>query len=296
LPKRWPFLWRFFIDPQGLAIFFWTLSRLPYLLWKRFDVVIPLNGGWQPALVRLVAWIYGGRMVISGQSGRGWDDRNNLWSFPDLFITPTSFAATWAKKVNSFVKVKYIPNGVDLDRFKPSGEKISVGLKTPVVLCVAALVPQKRIDLVIKAVAHTNASLVIAGDGYLKEELQNLGNELLSEDRFKIIKVDQNDMQKVYRSADLFCFVPEPIEAFGIVYVEAMASGLGVVTINDDVRHEIVGDAGLFVKDPTDSGELAKLIDEGLKKKWGGIPRKQAEKFSWGEVAKQYEESICSNS
>ena len=49
---------------------------------EKYDVVVPLNGGWQPALLRIITWVYGGKVVISGQAGMGWDDRNNLWCFP----------------------------------------------------------------------------------------------------------------------------------------------------------------------------------------------------------------------
>ncbi len=49
-------------------------------------MVIPVNGGWMPAILRIVTWLYGGKLVISGQSGIGWDDRNNLWCFPDVLL------------------------------------------------------------------------------------------------------------------------------------------------------------------------------------------------------------------
>ena len=61
-----------------------------YKATKKYDIVIPVDGGWEPAFIRIATWIYGGKMVISGQSGKGWDDRNNLWSFPNVFISISS--------------------------------------------------------------------------------------------------------------------------------------------------------------------------------------------------------------
>ncbi len=59
-PKvRWPVLWRAYLDPHGLQTFWHTLKILPKLFKEKFEIVIPVNGGWQPALVRLATWIYG---------------------------------------------------------------------------------------------------------------------------------------------------------------------------------------------------------------------------------------------
>jgi len=62
--ERWPVLWRLFLDPKSASIALFTLKLLPTLLKNRFDIVMPTNGGWQPAFVRIATWIYGGKMVI----------------------------------------------------------------------------------------------------------------------------------------------------------------------------------------------------------------------------------------
>ncbi len=282
-------IWRrFFIDYRSRKIAIFTLKALPKILFERYDLVISLNGGWQPALVRLVTWLYGGKMVISGQSGTGWDDRNNLWCFPNAFVAISSKARAWAKRANPWVKVSYIPNGVDLKRFKASGPKIKTGLRRPIVLCVAALVPSKRIDLVIRAVARIkNASLLLVGDGYLKKQLKQKGERLLGK-RFELIQRLPKEMPAVYRLADVFTLVPESSEAFGIVYLEAMASGLPVVAINDQIRREIIGNVGILIE-PEDREAYAEALKEALERNWADKPQKQAEKFSWDKIAENYE-------
>jgi glycosyltransferase involved in cell wall biosynthesis len=97
-----------------------------------------------------------------------------------------------------------------------------------------------------------------------------------------------SDMSKIYQEADVFCFVPKPWEAFGLVYLEAMATNLPVIAPDDPVRREIVGSAGILIKNPEDTDLLAKAIKEAYYKDWGDKPRMQAEKFSWDSVKKSY--------
>src|SRR4030042_4281165 len=190
LPKaRWPFFWRFYLDPAGISIFWFTLKKLRKIWEEKYYIVIPINGGWQTALLRLITWIYGGKIVIIGHSGIGWDDLNNLWCFPDFFVSLSSSAGRWANKVNPFVKTTYIPDGVDLKIFSPRGSKAKIDLDKPIVLAVGALEKRKRFDLTIKAVARLKkVSLLILGDGPEKNALIKLGNELLG-DRFQLTKV-----------------------------------------------------------------------------------------------------------
>lgn len=286
--KRWPLLWRAFLDPQGLQIFWFTLKKLPAIWREKFDVVIPINGGWQPALVRIITWVYGGKMIISGQSGIGWDDRNNLWSFPNAFVALSSKAAGWAKRVNPFIKIKYIPNGVDIKKFTPNGPRFKTKLKKPIVLCVGALTQTKRIDLVIKATSKLkDASLLIVGDGELRQEIQKLGEKLLA-DRFQLTHVPFEEMPEIYRAADVFTLVSEPYYSFEIVLVEAMASGLSVVANDDPIRREIVGEAGILV-DPMNIDSYTKALQKTLEREWGDKPKKQVEKFDWDKIAELYE-------
>jgi len=271
LPRRWKFIWRSFLDPQGVFIGIFTLKTLLDIWRNKYDIVIPLNGGWQPALARIVTWLYGGKLVISGQSGIGWDDRNNLWCFPDAFVALSTKAKIWAQKANPLLKnVYYIPNGVDLDKFNPEGKKYPMNLDKPTALCVGALEESKRIDLVIKAVSRLkNVSLLIAGDG--------------------VLNVKHKEMPDVYRAADIFVLTPEESEAFGIVYVEAIATNIPAVALDDEQRKEIIGNVGFFINNPEDDDSFSKVIAKTLKGNWGNKPRKRAENFDWDLITRKYE-------
>lgn len=282
-----------FLDYWNIQACFFSLRAIPRILKERYDVVVPVNGGWMPAWIRLATWLYGGKMIISGQSGMGWDDRNNLWSFPNRFVALSSLAKRWAKKVNPFVKVTYIPNGVDTKKFKPEGRKLKTNLKPPVILCVGALTKTKRIDLAIRAAAKLGeASLLVVGDGDLRDEINKLGRRLLGS-RFELLKVPYDDMPKVYKSADVFTIPSESYYSFEIVLAEAMASGLAVVANKDEIRREIVGRAGVLV-DPTNTDAYAVALENALRLKWGKRPVFQARKFDWDKIAIKYEKLFLS--
>lgn len=287
LPSRWPLLWRFFLDPSGLSVLFFTLRIIPILLKEKPDLVIPVDGGWQAILVRFVTLLYGGKVLITGHSGKGWDDRVNLWCFPDAFVGLSSQIVKWAKLVNPFVKCVYIPNGIDMEKFSPKGAKLNLPAKSPVILCVGALTKEKRIDLAIKAVSKLDgAFLMIVGDGPLKEELEYLGKRLLG-DRFIITKLDYSQMPKVYRAADAFTLPSREYMSFEIVVLEALASNLPVVVNDDPIRREIVGSAGILIN-PENLEEYVRGLKNALGLKVASKFRKRAEDFSWDIISTKY--------
>ncbi len=258
---------------------------------KDTDFVIATNNKIQAFLARI--WCLGkkAKLVISGQSGPGIDERFALYCFPDVFIPLSEFQRKWAKRINRFVYVSdVIHNGVSLEKFSKIIEKEKFGLNGKIILCAAAFWPDtKRQDLLIRAVSKLEGvSLILAGDGEGKEYLKNLGERILGK-RFMIKSFPYQLMPKVYASADLFSFPTVSWESFGIVMVEAMASNLPVVATDDPIRREIVGNAGIFI-DPENTEAYTEALRKALSISWGDKPRRQAEKFSWDIIAEKYEE------
>jgi glycosyltransferase involved in cell wall biosynthesis len=264
-------------------------DSLTKVIFGKFDFVIPINGRWQSLKFSLARIIGGYKLLITGHSGIGKDD---LWNIvvakPDIFVTLTDIMTSWAKKNAWGSKVIKIPNGVDLDMFSPIGENIKLGLPKPIILSIGALTSYKHHERVIQAASKlTRASVLIVGEGPEEKNLEKLGKELLKK-RFKLISFKYQDMPKVYRSCDLFTLPSWDREAFGLVYLEAMASGLGVVAPNDLSRKEIVGEAGLLV-DTENINEYAQSLEKALKINWSKETKDQVKKFSWDQIAAQYE-------
>lgn len=276
---------RLFLDDNSLSILEFTRKILPELKKENFDVVIPWNNGWQSILCRFSNLR---RVIISGQAGLGWEDRVNLYLFPDCFIGLTGAQVSWANKINPFVKKSIIPNGVDLARFRPQGAKAKIDLPKPIILSVAAFTSIKRLHLAIKAVSLMDkGSLVLVGKGQLREDLERLGRKLLP-GRFKILEAKYSEIDEYYRAADVFTFPTSAWEGFGIVMVEALATNLPVVAANDPIRKEVVGKAGCVVN-VNDAPAYSLALEKALETSWGNLPRKQSERYSWDDIAESYE-------
>lgn len=282
---------RLFLDSRKRAEFTFTLKCLSDLIHFRPDIIIPLNSGWQALMVSILSRFLGTKVVIPGQSGPGWNDRWNLWVKPHVFVSLTNRQKKWAEETSLWksVNIVKIPNGVDLHQFNPAGKKKKLALQKPIILLVGATIPSKRVEQGIAAVSKLDqGSLLLLGTGPGDKRVDKLGYKLLGKDRFLHLSVSHQDMPLYYRSADLFTLCSASSEAFGIVYLEALASGLPCVATDDASRREIVGEAGVFVKKPDNEKEYSQVISQALKKKWGQASLKQAQKFSWDKVSGKY--------
>lgn len=288
---------RLFLDQTSRKITAWTYHLLPDL--KKFnpDIVFALNGGFQTAILRLWTALKGKKLIIVGQSGPGWDDRWNLLFKPNTFVCLTERQLNWAKKASLCSRQKFvtIPNGVDLKKFTPNGSPAKLDLQKPIILCVAAGQKYKRVEETIKAVAGLKkGSLLLLGKGPLDDKLDKLGKKLLGQDRYLHTSVPHAKMPAYYQAADLFTLVSQSSEAFGIVYLEAMASGLPVVATDDQSRHQIVGSAGLYLGASQPTSDYTRLLKSALNKNWRHLPQKQAQKFSWDNVTQNYNDLLAS--
>jgi len=280
------FLRRFYLDYWNRRQGVFALKVFK-LIPKDTKILIIPGSGWVSLFSRFWCLKNKVKLVITGQSGPGWDDRINLFCRPDVFVALSSYAGEWAKNAGFGVNVATIPNGVSLNRFNLNTKAAKVDLPRPVFLTVAALEPGKRIDLTIKAVSNLKkGSLLVLGDGNEKENIIKMGEYLLT-GRFEIKYVRHEEMPAFYAAADVVTMVPVGVESFGIVYVEGMALNKPIVATDDPIRREIIGNAGLFIN-PKNTKEYSEALEEAAKKDWDNIPRQQAEKFSWDKIAIKY--------
>ena len=108
----------------------------------------------------------------------------------------------------------------------------------------------------------------------------------------------KKDIERYYRAADLF-LLPTLYEPFGLVILEAMASGLPCIVSHTAGAAELIdhGKNGLLINHPTDSEEIANLVaiacgNSDLRKELGIKARLTAEGQTWDRVAERYEQLL----
>jgi glycosyltransferase involved in cell wall biosynthesis len=164
------------------------------------------------------------------------------------------------------------------------------------ILYVGSLEPRKNIGTLLEAYElmrerspHIKTKLVLIGG-----ESQVFAEVRLNVKRYKedvLFKGFVNDqlLRDFYRHARLFVY-PSLYEGFGLPPLEAMASGVPVVTTMTSSLPEVVGDAALMV-DPLDTDQLARtmtraLEDEELRETLVTRGRERVKQFNWYRVAR----------
>lgn len=281
---------KFYLDIQSLKIFYFTIRTISNQRKERYDAIVPLNGGWQTVVVRIISKITGSKMIVSGQAGIGADDAWNIFFRPDAFVALTKTQYKWAKRLAPEVKITQIPNGVDLAKFNPQVIPAKLPIEKPIVVCIGALDKNKRVDLTIKAVAKTkNLNLLVLGDGSSRGQIDSLGKRLLGQ-RFLRLVVPHEDMPKYLRACQVFTLVSKN-EAFGTSYIEALACNLPIVATADASRMEIIGKAGILTE-PENLERYAQDLTLAASTNYRKIPYDQSLKFSWNNVANMYQKII----
>lgn len=269
---------------------------LNYLIKNPADLVFPHNGYGGLAVAATARALTNTPILFTehaGFLGEGKVLRRDLNFKPDHLVVFEESLARKARGISAKQPISVIPNGIDLDRFSSEGASIDIDLNKPLIVCVASLnrTNHKRVELAIRAVSRLpEASLLICGAGPDHEYFQTLGNQLLGEKRFAIRTFPFEQMPQVYRCADIFT-LPSINEPFACGYLEAMASGLPIVTTDDEVRRYMVQDGGILC-DVTDIDAYADALKMALEKNWGDLPRKSALRFDWKNVIPQYRDLI----
>lgn len=194
--------------------------------------------------------------------------------------------------------ITIIPNGIDLTKYKKQPKKPHKDQKT--ILYIGRLERRKGAKYLLQAYQlleqDNNVKLIIAGDGPDREKL-----ELLAED-LKLRRVDflgyvsEELKLKLLAEADLFCSPALFGESFGIVLLEAMATGtVSVAGNNTGYTGLMQGLGALSIVNPEDITEFARRLDlllnqEQLRKLWLDWADNYVKQFSYPHVVEQYED------
>ncbi|MBK8793345.1 MAG: glycosyltransferase [Holophaga sp.] len=205
-------------------------------------------------------------------------------------------------------KCVIVPFGLDLEPFRTTESLIERGRTYrqslagggPLILFVGRLVGYKGLPTLLQAMKYIDATLVIAGEGPLRAQLQAEAKDLGIQDRVRWMgSVSAEELPSLYHSADLFVLPSDrPEEAFGLVQVEAHASSLPVVCCDlptGVTKVNLHGETGLVVplQDPRAMSEAINglILDTNLRLRLGRQARDRAfREFSINTMCDRYYE------
>lgn len=221
-----------------------------------------------------------------------------IWQRASALVACSEGLKQRALRFMPSAQIDVIPNGVDLERFTPARDPGEVGKGgTLRLITVGRLTTTKRLPMLIEAVERMSrqgcdVQLTIVGGGALEGELR----KRVSAEWFRGVvtltgRRNARRMPEMYHKHDVFISASAQ-EGMSNAMLEAMASGLPIVTTRCEGVDELIADNGLVVDEPSPEALadalLALVADRAKCRIMSVAARKQAERFTWRRVANRY--------
>jgi glycosyltransferase involved in cell wall biosynthesis len=190
-----------------------------------------------------------------------------------IFVNSEDLALAARKGIAGPLNASLVYNGVERERFHPGEEpeleeELSLKGKGPVVGYVGEIRREKNLDVLVEACARVKEKfpelrLVLVGDWSREprepRRLERLAGKRSLEGRL-LFAGYRTDPERFYRIFDVYVH-PSSREGFGVPLVEAMASGVPVISCRVRGPREIIADGrdGILVRD-RDAAELADAV------------------------------------
>jgi glycosyltransferase involved in cell wall biosynthesis len=223
----------------------------------------------------------------------------------DSMIAPTERVKKELVSYGVKQPIYVLPSGIAIDNYKNIEKhflrkKLNIAKDKKILLYAGRLGKEKSVDFLIESfkLIHQNnpdTVLVLVGDGHEKENLEKLVEKLnLQENVFFCGLINHRYIPKVYADADIFVFASQT-ETQGLVVMEALASGVPVVAVEDEALNDVVinGKNGYLVAKNTKifATKVIELFsDKNLYNKFSNEAKNSIEKFSDAKIAKKLEE------
>ena len=174
----------------------------------------------------------------------------------DKVVVLSQYMLERVLKIHSYPKARLIkiPGGVDLNRYGlPMGgkravrDKLGLSQNKTIFLTVRNLVPRMGLENLIEAfnqsdIVRDKGLLLIGGKGFLGESLKRkVQNSALQNTVRFLGHIPEEDLPEMYQAADFFILPTRKLEGFGLVILEAMASGTPVLGTPIGGIPEVIG-------------------------------------------------------
>lgn len=221
----------------------------------------------------------------------------SVLKYLDAHTAVSDAAASYVRTLTD-EPITIVPNGIDLTKFKPN--KTHKVHAKPTVLFVGRLEGRKGVKYLLDAFAlyvqtNPNARLVIAGDGPDREKLEEYTQDSEIPQVEFLGYVSEDQKQRLFEQADLFCSPAPYGESFGIVLLEAMAKGvIALAGDNPGYASVLQGRGALSLINPKDTTQFARrievlLTDDDIRRLWREWAAKTVQHYTYPKVVDQYE-------
>lgn len=211
----------------------------------------------------------------------------------DRLVSVSQPAADFARRSFS-IKSELSPNVVELDKFRQTKGKP----RPNHIVFLGRLVKRKGCEELLRAftllkIKVPQARLSIAGDGPLRAKLEAIIKDKGLGTSVKFLGfISEADKPGLLASAQIACFPATSGESFGIVLIEAMAAGAGVVVGGNNPGYaSVLGINSQALVNPADKFGFANRLEKFLK------DQKLADKLhkQQQELVKKYDVSVVGN-
>ncbi|MFQ6087722.1 MAG: glycosyltransferase family 4 protein [Candidatus Methanofastidiosia archaeon] len=265
------------------AFFGFPCGLIAYLFRKKIPYIVSLRGSDVPGFSKRfsIQYIFLKPML------------KIIWRNSKSVIANSEGLKRLALRTSPNQDIEIIHNGIDINEFKPSHRKN----KTIKILCVSRLIERKGIKYLIGAIPqilknYNNFKVTIIGKGSQEQELKKMSLDLNIEEYIDFMGyVAHSKLPKIYSKSEIFV-LPSLKEGMSNTVLEAIASGISIITTDTGGTQELIKDNGIIVP-MNDSEAIAdatiQLInDSNLRREMGKKSRKIAENMSWEDVAEAY--------
>jgi len=230
-----------------------------------------------------------------------------FFNLVDWAIIPTKTGADMFIKRGLKTNITPISNGLETEIFNPDndGEYLRKRYGLPdknIILFTGRINEEKNLDVLINAIPYVlekiDAHFILVGSGgEYKDKLITLSKELHVADHTTFTDfLDWKDYPNIYDIADVFA-IPSESELQSIVTMEALASGLPVVVVNNGALPELASLNNGFVFEPKNSKQIAEYIvkilsNEKLKNIMGANSLKLIKQHNMDSVTHEFEKTF----
>ena len=193
-------------------------------------------------------------------------------------------------------RITVIPNGIDIENFKPSSDSKTLDFK--IVTTASSDIPLKGLRHLILALPrvlreYPLTRLTVIGKSPKKSKLNKLIDDLKLEDKITFKSgISENEIVDIYHDSDI-AVIPSLYEGFGFGAGEAMACGVPLISTDSGGLKQVIGESALKIE-PGSVQQIEESIiklfnEEEIRNELSKKGRKRMEElFDWEIAAKAY--------